>query len=1165
MLEKIIRYFAQRHMLANFITIAVFLGAVVAWQKTAKEEMPNYELNFISVRTAYPGASPEDVEQLVTKRLERELKGIDGVYSIRSTSTSGSSQITIEFAPGYDNMNGALNDIRNQIADVRLPSEVRNQPSVRQYKTTRRAVMDVAVYLTNTIILTREDRAVLQQYAYNLSDQIGNLPQVSEVSSSGYYKNELQVVLDPNKLQQYNVSTSEVIAALRRNNLRVPAGALEDMNNTEVSVVAELDSLDQLQSVIIRSSFDSPAVRLSDLASLRKGFARTRWINKINGREAVILNVRKTADSDIIETTDKIREFVEQYQKQILDHSPVQTQLLSDASRDVRNRLYIVVSNGLFGFVLIIIFLFLFMDARSAFWVAMGIPFTFCLTAICFPLLGYSINNTTLSAVIIVMGMIVDDAIVVAENVARHYYGGETLFEAIVHGTREVFMPVLGSITTTCAAFIPLLFFSGRYGQMLVFIPPIVIIMLMGSFFETLFILPTHLNMRLPKFMKQAIERLREKARTRRDARARFGSASRAPKKVKEHWFTAIEKSYARLLYRILPYRTYILILFALLIVWAGYIFSAHLKFVLFPDEVSNEIIVYGNVRPGATRFETEEIVRSLEEIIESEQPGTVNSYRTSIARNRRGRESDQTAFSITVELLPREEREKAGDDLARHWRKILPDLPDIDQVLVSSSRFGSSSGSVIEIEVRENNDTVRRKAAEMVRDALNVLPKISGAEVDEPLRNPEYRINLNRELITRLGINPSDVSAALRTVLEGTIVAELNGGEEEVDLRVSIDENYKQSVAWMLQNPVENNGNYLVPISQLVNYERVLTPAAITRILHKRTTMVYASPEDENAPPTLRRPRQPQTNETAEAPGSIMPDPRSLEAEKGMNAAKQKPKSPLIKEDMTPIEVAVYLEKEVFPEVHKVYPGVVFSFSGEIKDTRESSGDIFFAVILVIFFIFIILSLIFGSMIRPLIIMLTIPFGMVGVILTFWIHGIELFGLFAAIGALGLAGVVINDSIVMLDKLDRSVPADAKGKERLKLIAEAGATRLKAVTLTTVTTVAAIMPTAYGFFGYDAMLAQMMLVLSWGLMFGTLITLVLIPCIYTLIKAPVAKHSGKEKAGWSPNKLAFALPDGELPDETESIPEPRAARTPASGSRTRGTPASGSRKGGKR
>jgi len=1126
MLEKLISYCAKHHMLANFITAAVLLGAIFAWQKTGKEEMPNYELNYISIRTSYPGASPEDVEQLVTKRLEREIKGIDGVYSMRSTTSSGSSSITVEFIPGYSDMNGALNDIRNMIANVRLPSEVRNQPSVRQYKTTRRSVMDVAVYLTDTIILSREDRGVLQRYAYNFSEQLANLPQVSEVSTSGYYKNELQIVLDPAKLQQFNVSTSEVISALQRNNLRVPAGSLEDENNTEVSVIAELDSVEQLNSVVIRTSFDSPAVRLTDLATIRKGFNKNTWISKINGREGVTLNVRKTADSDIIKTTDSVREFVERYQRDILSNSPVEVQILNDASRDVRNRLYIVVSNGILGVALILVFLFLFMDAKSALWVATGIPVTFCITAIFFPLIGYTINNITLAGIIIVMGLIVDDAIIVSENVARHRASGKSTFDSIVVGTKEVFLPVLASIATTCAAFIPLLFFSGRYSQMIIFIPPVVLIMLMASLFETVFILPSHLGMHLPDFIKRPLERIRAAKRE----KVRYTSGSAALKKnaagEKEHWFVPYEKAYARFLARVLPYRVYILVSFVLLLAFAAYLFATHLRFVLFPDEVSNEVLIYGNVIPDATRFEAEFIIRGVEEIIEQDRPNTVNAYRTSIARNRRGSVSDQTAFSINVELRHREEREKTADELVKAWRDELPIVPGIDQLLIASSRFGSSSGSTIEVEVRENDDTIRQRAAEMVRDALIKLPKLSNSEVDEPIRNPEYRINLNRELVSRLGINPSGIASALRTILEGTIVAELNGGDEEVDLRVSITEDNKQSVYNLLQNFVENNGSYLVPITQLVNYERALKPASITRILQKRTTMVYASPEDENSTQPQRRSRQTKTNAAAETPAEVMRDTNAqgAEAERGIAretiAIEEKTKQ----EEMTPIEIAAYLEREVFPEIHKLYPSVVFGFSGEIKDTRESSGDFAVASILALFFIFIILALVFGSILRPIIVMLTIPFGLVGVIITFWLHGIIFFGLFAAIGALGLAGVVINDSIVMLDKLDRTIPPDAKGKERYRLIAEAASTRFRAVLLTTVTTVVAIMPTAYGFFGYDAMLTQMMLAISWGLIFGTLITLIFIPCTYTFLKPPAAKKKEKPLpiSTWDQDALAI-------------------------------------------
>ena len=1146
MLEKLIRYFAEHHMLVNFITIAVIMGAIFAYQKTGREEMPNYELNNISIRTAYPGASPEDVEQLVTKRLERNLKGIDGVYMMRSTSTSGSSQIIVEFVPGYADMDRALNDIRNQIADVRLPSEVRNQPSVRQFKTTRRAVMDVAVYFTDIILLTREDRYVLQQYAYNFSDQIGNLPQVSEVSTSGYYKNELQIVLDPAKLRQYNVPTSEVINALRRNNLRSPAGSLEDEEQAGVTVVAELDTVEQLHTVIIRSSFDSPAVRLSELATIRQGFSKINSISKVNGREAIILNVRKTADGDIIKTTDMVRAFVEKYQKEVLAESPVEVQVISDASRDVRNRLYIILSNGLLGIILLLVFLFLFMDARSALWVAMGIPFTFCITAITFPLIGYTINNTTLAAIIIVMGLIVDDAIVVAENVARHRAAGKTPFEAVIIGTREVFLPILAAITTTCAAFIPLLFFSGRYGQMLVFIPPVVIIMLVASLLETLFILPTHLGMHMPKFLKHPIEWVKTLAKARRESRRySYSSAARASteKKEKQHWFTVVEKAYGRLLYRILPYRAIILVFGACLLALAAYLFATQLRFVLFPDEESNEIIVHGNVRHDATRPETEYIVRSIESVIKQERPGTVSSYRTSIGRNRRGR-NDQTGFSITVQMNHRDEREKTSTELANHWRQVLPELPDIELVQVATSRFGSSSGSVIEVEVRENDDTIRRIAAEMVRDALKVLPRLANAEVDDPLRNPEYRINLNRELITRLSINPSEVATALRTVLEGTIIAELNSGEEEVDLRVSVDEEHKYSVLALLQNFVENSGNYLVTIAQLVNYERILPPAAITRILHKRTTMVYASPEDENAPKTPRRGR-PQTNTETQA--GVM---QNAADEEKIIAARQAMGAAPPQEEMTPIEIALYLEEKVFPEIQKIFPSVVFGFSGEIKDTRESSSDIFTAVIMVLFLMFVILALIFGSFVRPLVIMLTIPFSMVGVVLAFWMHGIEFFGLFATIGAIGLAGVIINDSILMVDKLDRSVPPETKGDARRRLIAENAATRLCAITLTTLTTVCAIMPTAYGFFGYDSMLTQMMLAISWGLLFGTLINLVLIPCVYTFLGPSPKKDAGYtphwEGAGGGESPKAGSLADPGAGIAARALPAREVSRSRA-------------------
>ncbi|HOG64341.1 MAG TPA: efflux RND transporter permease subunit [Spirochaetota bacterium] len=1123
MLEKMIRYFATRHMLANCMTIGVILAAVFAWEKTGKEETPNYELNFITIRTAYPGAAPEDVEQLVTKRLEEKLKSIDGIYRLQSTSTIGSSTIRIEFIPGYDAMDEALNDIRNQTASVKLPAEVRDPPSVRQFKTTRRAVLDVAVYLTNHHTLDRTSRAALQKYAYDLSDQLGGLTQVSEVSMSGYYKNELQILLNTDRLREYNISTSEVIAVLKKHNLRVPAGGLDDTLDTKVSVVAELDTVAKLSNLVIRASFDSPAIFLSDLATIRPGFEKNTSIRKVNGHEAVTLNIRKTASSDILQTTDAVRAFIARYERDVLANTPARIQLLDDGSSGVRNRLSLIVGNGILGFILILVFLFLFMDATSAFWVAMGIPFTFFVTMIAFPLMGYTVNNITLAAIIIVMGMIVDDAIVVAENIARLRSAGIRQEDACILGTREMVLPVFGSIATTVVAFVPLFFFSGRYSQMLVFIPPVIAVMLFASFFESIFVLPAHLGMHLPKPFMRFVSRL---GFFRRTLSVQQDPAN-GEKELKAHWFVKVEQWYARILEHLLHHRIIVTAFFIALLVTAGLVFSSQFKFVLFPDEESNELNISGFAPQGSSKEQTEVLVRSIENLVNTERPANVVGYRSVIAQSRRGGAADQSSFAIVIELKERENRTKSTEALMRQWREQVMKIPDLERVTVTAGRFGSGSGSAIEVEVRENDDAIRKKAAEAVRDALDRLPGLRNAEVDEPIRNPEYRIGFNRELVTRLGVNPSELATAMRTVLEGTIVDEINSGDEEVDIRVSVDGNYKQAIDFLLQNPIQNSGDYLIPLSRLVSYERVLAPSSITRIHHKRTTMVYADIDDGKSDTQTRRPRKkPATNtipkdHTADKLSVTDRNP-GLPGEAAASTNRIR-KTRVRPEPMTPIEVASWLEERIFPKIQQQYPGVVFSFSGEIKDTRESSGDLGTATILVLFLIFVILALIFNSALRPAIVMMTIPFGLVGIIFTFWIHGIEQFGLFAAIGALGLAGVVINDSIVMIDKLDRSIREDGWGKSKFERIANISGTRLRAVMLTTLTTVAGLMPTAYGVAGYDAMLAQMMLALSWGLLFGTLITLILIPTIYTFLKdaapAPVTGPLPEDTPATSPDQ----------------------------------------------
>ena len=327
--------------------------------------------------------------------------------------------------------------------------------------------------------------------------------------------------------------------------------------------------------------------------------------------------------------------------------------------------------------------------------------------------------------------------------------------------------------------------------------------------------------------------------------------------------------------------------------------------------------------------------------------------------------------------------------------------------------------------------------------------PSLTNVEIDEPVYAPEYTLRLNRDMIRRLAINPSDIAKTLRASLEGTIVYDFSGDDEPVYVRLTTVDEAKDDINKIFQIPVENQAKYLVPLRDLVSVEEVNTPDSIEREDLKRTTLVYADFK----------------------PGT----------------------------KKTPLEIARDFEKDVFKRFKSRFPSSILEFGGEVKDARESQSDFGLAILTAVILIYIVLALLFNSLVKPLLIMLAIPFGVVGIIFAFWLHGINLYGFFAVIGALGLSGVVINDAIIMVAKLDNDYDPTKPTGEMYKQISTIAATRLKAVVLTTLTTVVAMVPTAYGWAGYDSMLAQMMLALAWGLLFGTMITLVLIPCIYSV------------------------------------------------------------------
>jgi multidrug efflux pump subunit AcrB len=741
-----------------------------------------------------------------------------------------------------------------------------------------------------------------------------------------------------------------------------------------------------------------------------------------------MFNAVKNGSYGILESIQAVQKVIDEFSANNLLHSNIQLVILDDESYEVRNRLSIISTNGGIGFSLILLMLFLFLNKRAGIWVAMGIPFTVCLTLICALMMDYTINNVTLAAVIIVMGIVVDDAIVVAENVGRFRARGFSSEEAAIQGTSQVFMPVVASVVTTCVAFIPLFYFSGHFGSFVSFIPTIVFLMLFASLMESLVILPGHLHIQMPRLLK---------------------NKTKDPE-IKPHWFDRIEARYGNLLIRLIQYKYIIFVVFAALLASSLMIANQTMQFVLFPHEETREIVLIGTADKKADRFDTAMISKEIENLIEPYIGKEVVGFRTEIARSRRGGVAKENRFRMIIEIVPKEERNRSADDLVNLWKPLTENIKGLKKLIIQKSRWGQSSGSAVEVLVLENNDALRNQAAKLLFDAMQRHPDLTNAEIDEPLTLPEYKIDIQRDKVKRLAISPTDIATTFRASLEGEILYELPNENEHIDVRLSVIDSAKKDIESILKIPVENRSNYLAPLGDLVTITKTMTPTSITRRDTRRATTVYADLKQDSS--------------------------------------------------KTPLQIAEDLENSVFIDIVSKQPSTSLNFDGEVADTRESKNDLRNAVIMVIILIFAILVILFNSVSRPLIIMLAIPFGIVGVILAFWLHGHTLFGFFAAIGTLGMAGVVINDAIIMLTKLEQEYDQHNTTNINEK-IARIAQTRLKAVILTTLTTVAGVLPTAYGIAGYDAMLAEMMLALAWGLLFGSIITLVLVPCLYSLIQ----------------------------------------------------------------
>ena len=1019
-MTRVIQFFVSKHLITNFIFVLVIFGGIASWYDIRKEELPDYTFDRVSISTVFPGASPGEVEQAITLPLEHELASLEEIRRMTSTSRRGTSTIDLELRRDVENTELTVSEIQNRILAVKMPDEVEDPPVVRHRKTSQKAIIDIALHFKDVSLLTDSQRRELQHQTRLLENRLLRRGEISSLERSSYLAEEIHVMPRPGDLFRYHLGLNHLRASLRSSHTDLPLGIMETPYREQVRLDGRVERPSQFPDLPLRSSFSGNSISVGDVADIYYGFEDTDTLVRINGHEGTVLNVVKSSATGILDAIDVVHEELDAFMGSRDENSGLVAVLLDDESYDVRNRLSIISGNALIGFALILLVLSVFLNKKTAIWVSFGIPFSFLFTLIIANFLDFTVNNMTLAGVIIAMGMLVDDAIVVSENITRLREQGVGFFESAIEGTRQVLTPIIASILTTMAAFLPLMTFEGNLALFTTSIPPIVIMVLLGSFIESIIILPGHMTLKEEK-----------------------------PAETRKHWFNRVEGIYIRHLEFALGHRWLVFTGFSGFVLVAIILYMYAMNFSLFPREQMSNFFIVGEAPVHSDRYNTAKLSKPIEDLVFPYVGEELIGVRTTVGYRRYRPSNEENVVSVRAEFDERKIEPGEAVKMVDMVQEKLKSIKGFETLRVSGQRFGSDTGSALEILVQENNDDMRMAAAEDLADAMKEYPQIGYVEIDRPASEYEYLVHPKRKLISRLDIDPLEAESALRSALSGILLYSFYEDSEEKRVRLRFRTEARSDIHRLLKIPVSNREGYQVPLGLIMTPERKHSISEIERFNQRRVLRVL---------------------------GDIKPDA-----------------------GVTPLEMAEKLETTTFQDLVKKYPSITLFFDGEVRETRETSSFFQLAVIGVLLLVYFILTIQFNSILRPLMVMTSIIPAWSAVVYVFLVHGMSVYGFFTIVGGLGLSGIVVNSAILLLDKIDREGITSGNREEIRSGVARAASQRLRAVFLTTITTVAGLLPTAYGVAGYDSMLAEMMLTISWGLVFSMSVTLLLVPALASL------------------------------------------------------------------
>jgi len=1023
-MHGLIEWFAKNSVAANLLMVTVlFLGGYTLMNRVTLEVFPEFETNVITITVPYRGATPVEVEEGVSIRIEEAIHDLVGIEQISSTSSEGSSSISIEVEDGRGPRE-LLDDVKNRVDAINtFPDEIERP----LYKVDQRRREVISVVVSGDL-----SEHELRHLGEKVRDDITILPGITQVELTAVRPYEISIEVSEHNLRKYQLNFDMISNAISRSSLDLPAGKIktkggEILLRTKGQAYVRKD----FEKIVILTREDGARLELADIAVINDDFEEEPLFALFNNTPCVVVDVYRVGRQNAMELASTVRDYVASVQMP----QGVDITHWRDRSVIIKNRLHTLMKSAVQGGILVFILLALFLRFRVALWVCAGIPVSFMGAVFLMPMLGVTINIVSLFAFILVLGIVVDDAIVTGENIYTHINRSNQGVHSAIRGAQEVSVPVFFGVMTTAVAFIPIMLLGGRLGPIFAHIPLVIIPVLIFSLIESKLVLPSHLK------------------HIRVDNEKNNNLLLRVQKSVSNGLEYVIIHYYRPSLGPAMRHRYVTLSFFlAIFIITLSIVVSGHLRFSFFP-RVQSELARATLAMPQGTHFDiTSAHIRRISDAAQQlKMKYTDAANGESVIKNilmvagSTGSGTPQSHIGrVSFEIVPPEERTNpiTSSDLVREWRKMIGPLAGAKD-LNFRAEIGRI-GSPVDIQLSGHDFDELQALSEKLKDRLSQYPGVFDITDTFQSGKAEIRLNIKPEA-RHLNVTQFDLARQVRQAFFGQEVQRIQRGRDDVRVMLRYPENERRSIADLENMRIRTADGNEVPFKHVAGVKMGRGFSSIKRVDRRRVISITADINKET-----------------------------------VNMG-------IINADL----------KEFLDELIQSHPGVGYSFEGEAKEQRKSFGGLFSGLLFVLFAIYALLAIPFKSHFQPFIVMSVIPFGLIGAILGHLIIGINL-SILSLFGMLALAGVVVNDSLVLVDYVNRQT---RKGMPLPEAIQTSGAARFRPILLTSLTTFAGLMPLIFEKSTQAQFLIPMAVSLAYGILFATFITLYLVPINYLILE----------------------------------------------------------------